>query len=364
MFNRLSLRTSIFIVIAAIALIASVMIMLIAESIGQKHILESAFNNLRSLREIKADQIENYIKLNRNQAVVFSDEQSVVEALHSFNRAYNALPEELNKLGVNDRDISNSLLNYYDNKFLPELELNIDSEVYSDDLIPVSISARTLQYLYVSNNPFPLGEHHQLTSLESEIEYATVHEKYHELFRSYQEKFGYYDIFLVDSKTGNIVYSVFKEVDFATSLKDGPYSDLKIAKLFQKASQASYKGFVEIIDFEPYIPSYNSPASFIASPIFDGNDNVGVLIFQMPIEKINEIMTYKYSWKNVGLGESGETYIIGDDFKLRNQSRFLVESKVQYLDAIQSSGVGPETVNKIDNLNTSIGLQQTSQSST
>ena len=35
--------------------------------------------------------------------------------------------------------------------------------------------------------------------------------------KQYLEKFGYYDIFLVDNQ-GNVVYSVYKEVDFATNL--------------------------------------------------------------------------------------------------------------------------------------------------
>jgi methyl-accepting chemotaxis protein len=42
--------------------------------------------------------------------------------------------------------------------------------------------------------------------------------------RNYLEKFGYYDIFLVDPETGDIVYSVFKELDYSTSLIDGPYA--------------------------------------------------------------------------------------------------------------------------------------------
>jgi hypothetical protein len=48
--------------------------------------------------------------------------------------------------------------------------------------------------------------------------YSKAHKIYHPLIRSYLEKFKYYDIFLVDHETGNIVYSVYKEVDFGTSL--------------------------------------------------------------------------------------------------------------------------------------------------
>ncbi len=33
---------------------------------------------------------------------------------------------------------------------------------------------------------------------------------------------GYYDLFLIDIETGDIVYTVTKETDFATNLNDGP----------------------------------------------------------------------------------------------------------------------------------------------
>jgi sigma-B regulation protein RsbU (phosphoserine phosphatase) len=115
---------------------------------------------------------------------------------------------------------------------------------------------------------------------------------------------------------------------------------------------------VVVDDFEPYHPSYNSAAAFIASPIFDGEEMVGVLAFQMPIDRINQIMTNDQNWADVGLGESGETYIVAGDFKLRNQSRFLIEDSENYFRMIESTGTSAATVDQIRNLNTSIGLQE------
>ena len=55
--------------------------------------------------------------------------------------------------------------------------------------------------------------------------------------------------------------------------------------------------------------------SFIASPVFDGNKKIGVLAFQMPLEKITEIANAR-----AGQGETGETYFVGQDLKLRSDS--------------------------------------------
>ena len=157
---------------------------------------------------------------------------------------------------------------------------------------------------------------------------------------------------------GHIVYSVFKEVDYGSSLESGPYSETNFAEAFRAARDASDSDFVQLVDFEPYHPSYNAPAAFIASPIFDGEEKIGVLIFQMPVDRINDIMTNKQEWSEVGLGESGETYLVGDDFLIRNQSRFLIEDSENYFAAIEEAGVPLTTRGRIRNLNSTIGLQE------
>jgi methyl-accepting chemotaxis protein len=122
---------------------------------------------------------------------------------------------------------------------------------------------------------------------------------------------------LVDIESGDIVYSVFKEVDFSTSLKNGPYASSAFATAFQLCETAGWKDYVAFVDYERYLPSYQEPASFIASPIFDGPKMIGVAIFQMPIAEINAIMESRE-----GLGDTGETYAVGSDLTFRNDLRF------------------------------------------
>ncbi|MDB2416509.1 hypothetical protein N9W42_04000, partial [Pseudomonadales bacterium] len=77
------------------------------------------------------------------------------------------------------------------------------------------------------------------------------------------------------------------------------------------------------VDYQPYLPSHNAPAAFFASPIFQGEEQFGVLIFQIPVDQINNVMTGNQQWTEHGLGASGETYLVGQDFTLRSASRFL-----------------------------------------
>jgi methyl-accepting chemotaxis protein len=49
----------------------------------------------------------------------------------------------------------------------------------------------------------------------------------------------------------------------------------------------------------------------------DGRDVIGVVAFQIPIDKADEIIG-----EQAGMGESGETYAIGPDRLFRSNSRF------------------------------------------
>ena len=133
--------------------------------------------------------------------------------------------------------------------------------------------------------------------------------------RQFLETFGYYDIFLVDNDSGRIVYSVFKELDFGTSLLNGPWAKTNFGEAFRKARDLEDPDGVVLVDYAQYIPSYSAPASFIASPVYDGKKKIGVLMFQMPLDRINSMMS-----ERAGLGETGETYLVGPDQLMRSDS--------------------------------------------
>ncbi len=161
----------------------------------------------------------------------------------------------------------------------------------------------------------------------------------------------------MDPDTGHIVYSVFKELDYATSLKTGPYTNTGIAKAFNTANRLS-AGQVTLEDFETYLPSYNGHASFIATPIFDHGKKTGVLIFQMPVDKINAVMTHNEKWADAGLGASGEVYLVGPNRLMRSNSRFLIEDADGYFAAIEAVGVDEKAIKLIKAKGTSIGLHR------
>ncbi|MBT4018917.1 MAG: HAMP domain-containing protein [Alphaproteobacteria bacterium] len=182
---------------------------------------------------------------------------------------------------------------------------------------------KTLQSLYITTNPNANGEKHKLDRASDNSAYSDLHGKIHPRFRTLLEERGYYDIFLVDTK-GDVIYSVFKELDYATNLAKGEWRDSDLGVVFRDVMSKGGSGALSFTDFRPYAPSADAPASFMASQVKSSSgDTIGALIFQMPIGEINKIMQ-----QQAGLGESGESYIVGKDFLMRSDSRFSEESTI------------------------------------
>ena len=184
----------------------------------------------------------------------------------------------------------------------------------------LSESEATLQRLYIDENPFPLGEKDNLERATDGSVYSEVHARYHYWLRSFLLHRGVYDVFLFDP-AGNLVYTSFKERDFATNLVTGEWRDTDLGRAFRTARENPYPSYVAFFDFAPYEPSHDAPASFFASAVLDDAGTfLGVLAFQIPADRINEILQV-----TAGMGETGETYAVGADFLMRSDSRFSEE---------------------------------------
>ncbi len=308
------------------------------------HDMESkAAGLLTSQQEIKTKQVEAYFAQIRDQILTFSENRMVVEGMRHFPKAFDNFREEA---GIADAEINalkEELTNYYTDEFGVEYASQNDGkDTVVDDLIaPLDDDSIALQHTYISKNEHPLGSKHLLDAGDTETSYDRLHEVVHPVVRSYLEKFGYYDIFLIEPETGDIVYSVFKELDYSTSLKNGPYADTNFADAFRKANELPAGEFV-LVDFKQYKPSYEAPASFIAAPIFDGEEKLGVAIFQMPVDNILELMSHR-----VSLGDTGECLLIGGDKLPRSDSHLDPENR-GLVNAFRNANQGMVEMESVD----------------
>jgi methyl-accepting chemotaxis protein len=67
---------------------------------------------------------------------------------------------------------------------------------------------------------------------------------------------------------------------------------------------------------DAYAPSNGTPAQFIVSPVLNGGQVVGYIAMQFNNEQITDLVN-----SPAGMGSSGESYLVGSDYKMRSQSR-------------------------------------------
>ncbi|MCG8614933.1 MAG: methyl-accepting chemotaxis protein [Desulfobacterales bacterium] len=157
--------------------------------------------------------------------------------------------------------------------------------------------------------------------------YRKIHDQYFPVFKQYMEEYGYYDIFLMGPKHGDTYFTVTKEADFG---QRASAIDSSLKDVWQRAA---HSGTISVSDTRPYGPSANAPALFVAAPVRENATIVGVLAFQLSIDAINRIMT-----ERSGMGETGESYLVGPDLLMRSDSYLDPENHT-----VTASFANPET---------------------
>lgn len=322
---------------------------------------ESSSKTLRAIRNSTSVQLNNYFEQISQQIQTLAKSSTVMGSVNRFRFSYYKFGMTATK-SPEENIQRQKLKAYYAEDFSsaymaknPGTDKNIAAIV--DQLDANSVA---LQYEFIANNQHSLNEKHQLSMGENLTSYSVAHKDLHAEMTDFLNRFGYYDIFIVDADKGHVMYSVTKGIDYATSLIDGPYANTGLGIAFQEAKKITLDSpqAVYLSDFSAYLPSFNAPASFMSTPIFAGTKKTAILIFKMPMGKINNIMAQNQQWNENGLGDTGETFLVGQDKTLRSQSRSLLENPEAYLSALKLSGVDQPTLQRIEKQNTSIGLHQ------
>lgn len=351
--KRLSIRSKLVILLLLTSILSILIIAVLGYRSARDALNEAAYSQLNTLRSAKSQQVNSYFTNISNQAQGFADNRVVIDAVNEFRTAFHLA----NRESVNDEQ-KKPIEEFYRNEFIPRLKDRIGGEHEVKHFAPNTGASAYLQYHYITSNPNKVGEKDKLIKADKdESYYAQVHERYHESLRRLVKQFGYYDLFLIDHETGDIIYSTLKEIDFATNLRTGPFSSSNFAHLIQNVTENKTRNEVKFQDFDLYTPSFGSPAAFAAITIYDGLEVAGILALQMPISELNNVMTSNRQWESNGMGESGEVFIAGRNHLMRTDSRFLEQYRERYLKRLASISTPKKTIELIDKLNTTILIQ-------
>ncbi|AQS39690.1 diguanylate cyclase (GGDEF) domain-containing protein [Shewanella psychrophila] len=260
------------IVMISLALVSAIATGFIAFTIAKNEMAKSAENSLFALLESRKSSLNSYFSVIEKDLIFHAQSPLVIDAIKQFSLAWDALGDQ--------------------------------QTVY-------------LQDAYIHLNPYSNKQKDSLLQAESGALYNQYHSVYHPEFKNLVTTREFHDLFLFNTK-GDLIYTVKKEVDFATNIFTGPWSETHLSQIVREIDPKPSIDQHVFADFFTYEPSDNQPASFIASPVFDSNKQfIGIIAFQMPIGPLNDVMHV-----TAGMGETGETYLVGPDLLMRSDSRF------------------------------------------
>ncbi|WP_325894128.1 methyl-accepting chemotaxis protein [Grimontia sp. NTOU-MAR1] len=156
--------------------------------------------------------------------------------------------------------------------------------------------------------------------IQADEEFLTDTYEYQEIWQTrgktlndFVKVYGYSDVYIIQADTGHVIFSARRDKDLGTNLSSGEYKNSPLATLYRQVVSTNATAMQ---DYERYEVKSNRPAAFIGSPITDlSGQTLAVAVLQLSIDEINEIMLQR-----TGMGETGETYLVGPDFLMRSDS--------------------------------------------
>jgi class 3 adenylate cyclase len=342
--NRLSIQTKMILLLLAVSLSSIAVVAWNSYKSGRSALIRAAEDHLKGVQVAKTTTLKAMLDSLRDQVISMSDSHVTIDGMREFRAAY----KSLNAASLTPEQ-SEKLEGFYENDFLPKLAEQIDGEPVLEQYLPVKPAERYLQYHYLSNNPHPYGKKQELEESESDqSSYGKIHETYHKAFDRAVKIFGFEDVMLVDAESMEIVYSYQKTSEFTTNLETGPYANTLMASKVRAMRGNNDRDDFKIADFEPYRPSLGKPMGFAVSPIFDGPQMIGLLVLQFPIDSFNKVLTGNFNWAEEGMGQTGESYLVGPDKTMRSRSRFMYEKPKDFVQLLRQSSVPTSVVERIE----------------
>lgn len=329
----LSIYSILLIMLLSVSVLSSIVVGVIGYANGTQALRTIAYEKLVEIRENRAREVRQLFATIENTVRLSALNETTRQAIVAFTDGFDELRAQ------EDPAAAAAVNAYYRDVFSAQLSEATGEEVDGETFAPKDPAAQYLQAKYVI--PYESWEEAVKTDDASDgSAWSAAHAKYHDYFRAMTELNRFEDVLMIDT-SGDVVYSAFKGVDLGTNLLDGPYQLSNLAEAYRTAMSRNIVGDVVLVDFAAYSPSLGSPAGWAVTPIAVDGAVVGALAIELPIDRINDVMTVGGDWQLNGLGATGETFLVGADRTMRSIARSLQADPGEYETAAVAAGLPP-----------------------
>lgn len=330
----LSIYSILLIMLLSVSILSSIVVGIIGYLNGTQALREVAYEKLVEIRESRAREVQSLFTSIENAVRLGAMNETSRQAVRAFAAGF----AELGQQGP-DAAAQASVDAYYSGTFAAELGAATGESIDGATFAPADPAAVYLQQRYVV--PYPDWEAAIATDDAGDgSAWSAAHARFHPYSRAMTELQDFEDVLMIDLD-GTVVYTAYKGVDLGTNLATGPYRLSNLADAYRTAMDRNIAGDVVLADFAPYSPSLGAPAGWAVTPIVDDCEVLGALAIELPIDRINAVMTVGGEWSLNGLGTTGETYLVGRDLLMRSVSRSLQDDPETYRTAAVAAGLSP-----------------------
>lgn len=330
----LSIYSILLIMLLSVSILSSIVVGIIGYLNGTQALREVAYEKLVEIRESRAREVQSLFTSIENAVRLGAMNETSRQAVRAFAAGF----AELGQQGP-DAAAQASVDAYYSGTFAAELGAATGESIDGATFAPADPAAVYLQQRYVV--PYPDWEAAIATDDAGDgSAWSAAHARFHPYYRAMTELQDFEDVLMIDLD-GTVVYTAYKGVDLGTNLATGPYRLSNLAVAYRTAMDRNIAGDVVLADFAPYSPSLGAPAGWAVTPIVDDGEVLGALAIELPMDRINAVMTVGGEWSLNGLGTTGETYLVGRDLLMRSVSRSLQDDPETYRTAAVAAGLSP-----------------------
>ncbi len=317
---------------------------------------------LGALRDSKKEELINYFNGLKNELSAIAASSGTVQAMLNFERTLMDYSDD-----YGDREPPSALelegyrkqlMRYYSreySKFYAQKNAGErpDLKAIASGLDDV---ATALQFRYIKSNTQSVDEKDKmLEPIADRLPYDAFHKQNHPGYRKLIQKLGFRDLYLVDAKSSRIIYSVKKHSDYAMKLSGTALENTPLGRLYRRLKENPSLTFA-LENFNDYGPSYHALTGFAGVPVYEtvakddtlrnikkdafyGQRLVGYLIVQLSDSVITDILTNHQGWADVGLGKTGEVYLVNEDNRLASDVRPFLEHREDFARNMKNKGI-------------------------
>ena len=348
--SRVSIQSKLLLMLLTMTVVATALAGALGYGYGRILLRRAAFDRLTGIQQAQSRVVEGRFDDMRSTALTTALSESTSAAIPAFGRGL----DELTDAPIAPAQWQ-SILGYYDTRFAAAAVQPPDGALDVNTFLPTSNAQKYLQ----ANYTVPFSDPKRASGLDDARDgssWSAANARFNNYFRQIVERFGFADALLIDTR-GNVVYSVDKGVDLGTNVVFGPFrTEGTLTEAYQHALNTKQANHVEVTDFAPYLPAGRAVA-WMAARVGPPGQPAGVLALQVPISALNGPMTLGRDWKLAGLGQTGETFMVGPDHLMRSDSRLFLEDPDAYRREVVAAGTHPDIANTAIRLGTTVLVQ-------